>query len=121
MIKVSQRHPTDCGLCCLAMLLKLPYEKVTQTVFPDFALRSDFSIRFENLKEIFKGFGKAAEAYASFGSGSAINGILEISYIEKGSEKWHYIVWDAATCEFIDPQAIPVRGFKKHRFVGILG
>jgi hypothetical protein len=121
MIKVSQRNPTDCGVCCLAMLLKLPYEKVAQTVFVDYALRRDFSIRFEELKEILKSFGKEAEAYAAFGSGPAINGILEISYTEKGLEKWHYLVWDAAVQEFLDPRSIPFKGeFKKRRFVGVL-
>jgi hypothetical protein len=118
MEKCPQRNPTDCGICALAMVLGLPYDFVIEKVFPNGQTRNDFSIPFDNFPQILRSFNRNGVIRDKIEE--HLNGILEISYSLDGKTVWHYIAYDAAQKDFIDPQTNPPPKYTKHRFLEVL-
>jgi|GEM_PF-2225270 hypothetical protein len=119
MITVFQRNDTDGAVCCVAALLGMTYNDVLKKMFLDWFSRKNFSVRFEELKKVLSGFRKETMEHSVFNRDLNLTGIVEVSYKEDGQTKWHYIVYDARTRQFMDPRKDPPSEYGYHRFLAL--
>ena len=119
MIRVEQRNETDSGVCCIAMLLGMGYTDTLKKAFLDWFSRSNFSIKFENFKNIFSNFKKTAAEHDSFNGALERSGILEATFEKEGKTIRHYVVYDHQTRTVLDPRKTPAE-YKYHRFLTLL-
>ncbi|MGE4351449.1 MAG: cysteine peptidase family C39 domain-containing protein [Bdellovibrionales bacterium] len=113
--RIRQRSPSDCGVCCVAMLLAVSYEEAFALCAP-YMNTPHHDIDFAKLPLLFKAAGCRTHLEESKRSGWPTgNGLCEISYAQDGQQRWHYVVWDSTRGVFIDPQDYPPLRFSQHR------
>lgn len=118
MQNLKQRTKKDCGVACMAMLADISYDSAWQAALPVMADEAG-TIPFERLAPLFEGFGFQTSISEGGPDASSPSGLCEISYARDGKTVWHYVVWDAGTGRFIDPQKKPPAHFLVIRFLAL--
>lgn len=114
MKKINQKNPTDCGICCIAMLLDIDYNEALEIAKP--YMNNDCSIDFEKLQDCLIENACAIRVSEGMPDKKSKDGILEIK-LPNGN--FHYVVWDSKNKKIIDPQAVEAKEFVPLRFIEV--
>lgn len=93
---IQQRKKSDCGIACVAMLVRRLYEDIV-TLFPELVRRT--GLHLDEITDVLDAFG-----YCCVESKSLPRGVALIAIQWKNKRlSGHYVVWDGKRNQFLDP------------------
>lgn len=116
MKKINQKNSSDCGICCVAMVLDISYNEAMELLKPHMN-DENYSLDFNKLEDCLIENGCAIKISEGAPNSKAKNGILEIKL---SNENFHYVVWDSKTKSIIDPQEVKAENFIPFRFIEVI-
>ena len=117
MRRVPQKHESDCGVACVAMLAGVSYAIARSAIFGKFQPTYTSA---HDLRKAMKKFGinvaLRAQRFPRRDPGPTVNALVK-SNVRKDS--WHWVVWDANHSVFVDPRTPPYTRLRPHSYYSV--